>query len=109
MLAYAGFIVQHITTGTTPLANLSAHLADPWGARPPADAATVIIAAGVVDATAAAASAAATALKSPFNDDASVFCSQSPWWFICMPAGNNVVTNELARSDGGLSGLSFIN
>jgi hypothetical protein len=53
MLAYAGFIAQHITTGTTPLANLSAHLADPWG--------------------------------------------------------NNVVTNELARSGGGLHGLSFIN
>ena len=33
MLAYAGFIAQHITTGTTPLANLSAHLADPWGAQ----------------------------------------------------------------------------
>ncbi len=31
MLAYAGFIVQHTTTGTTPLKNLSAHLADPWG------------------------------------------------------------------------------
>ena len=30
MLAYAGFIVQHITTGTTPLKNLGAHLADPW-------------------------------------------------------------------------------
>ncbi len=74
MLAYAGFIVQHITTGTTPLANLSAHLADPWGVPPPADAATVIIAAGVVDATTTAASAAATALKSPFKDDASVFC-----------------------------------
>lgn len=32
MLAYAGFIAQHIVTGTTPLANLSSHLADPWSA-----------------------------------------------------------------------------
>lgn len=30
MLAFAGFVAQHNTTGTTPLANLSAHLADPW-------------------------------------------------------------------------------
>ena len=27
MLAFAGFAVQHITTGTTPLKNLSTHLA----------------------------------------------------------------------------------
>ncbi len=30
MLAFAGFLAQYNTTGTTPLANLSAHLADPW-------------------------------------------------------------------------------
>ena len=42
-----------VVTDTTPLANLSAHLADPWT--------------------------------------------------------NNVVTNELARSGGGLSGFSYIN
>lgn len=30
MLAYAGFAAQAWTTGTTPLANLSTHLADPW-------------------------------------------------------------------------------
>jgi hypothetical protein len=51
--AYAGFLAQHVVTDTTPLANLSAHLADPWT--------------------------------------------------------NNVVTNELARSGGGLSGFSYIN
>lgn len=31
MMAFAGFVVQHITTGTTPLKNLGAHLSDPWG------------------------------------------------------------------------------
>lgn len=30
MVAFAGFVAQHATTGTTPLANLNAHLADPW-------------------------------------------------------------------------------
>ncbi|KXZ44933.1 hypothetical protein GPECTOR_60g710 [Gonium pectorale] len=30
MLAFAGFVAQAYTTGTTPLKNLSAHLADPW-------------------------------------------------------------------------------
>jgi hypothetical protein len=30
MLAFAGFAAQRITTGTTPLANLAAHVADPW-------------------------------------------------------------------------------
>jgi light-harvesting complex I chlorophyll a/b binding protein 2/light-harvesting complex I chlorophyll a/b binding protein 4 len=30
MLAFAGFCAQAYTTGTTPLANLSAHLASPW-------------------------------------------------------------------------------
>ena len=30
--AYAGFIAQHVVTDTTPLGNLSAHLADPWSA-----------------------------------------------------------------------------
>ena len=31
MLGFAGFCAQAWTTGTTPLANLSAHLADPFG------------------------------------------------------------------------------
>jgi hypothetical protein len=31
MLACLGFAAQAWTTGTTPLANLGAHLADPWG------------------------------------------------------------------------------
>jgi light-harvesting complex I chlorophyll a/b binding protein 2/light-harvesting complex I chlorophyll a/b binding protein 4 len=31
MLGFAGFCAQAYTTGQTPLANLSAHLADPWG------------------------------------------------------------------------------
>jgi hypothetical protein len=30
MLAFLGFVAQANTTGTTPLANLGAHLADPW-------------------------------------------------------------------------------
>ncbi|GFR49382.1 hypothetical protein Agub_g11433, partial [Astrephomene gubernaculifera] len=30
MLAFAGFAAQAYTTGTTPLKNLAAHLADPW-------------------------------------------------------------------------------
>ncbi|GIL88996.1 hypothetical protein Vretimale_16284 [Volvox reticuliferus] len=30
MLAFAGFAAQAYTTGSTPLKNLSAHLADPW-------------------------------------------------------------------------------
>ncbi|KAG2494155.1 hypothetical protein HYH03_007790 [Edaphochlamys debaryana] len=30
MLAFAGIVAQHYTTGTTPLRNLGAHLADPW-------------------------------------------------------------------------------
>ena len=30
MLGYLGFCVQAYTTGTTPLANLAAHLADPY-------------------------------------------------------------------------------
>lgn len=29
-MACAGFAAQAYTTGTTPLANLSAHLASPW-------------------------------------------------------------------------------
>ncbi|MEW5318963.1 MAG: hypothetical protein WDW38_010141 [Sanguina aurantia] len=31
MVAFVGFAAQAVTTGTTPLANLSAHLANPWG------------------------------------------------------------------------------
>jgi light-harvesting complex I chlorophyll a/b binding protein 2/light-harvesting complex I chlorophyll a/b binding protein 4 len=53
MLAYAGFLAQHVVTDTTPIGNLLDHLADPWK--------------------------------------------------------NNVITNELARSGGGLSGFSYIN
>jgi len=30
MVAFAGFIGQYYSTGETPLANLAAHLADPW-------------------------------------------------------------------------------
>lgn len=56
MLAYAGFIAQHIVTGTTPLANLSAHLSDPWGAQSVAKrlANTTAAAAAAADAAAAA-------------------------------------------------------
>jgi hypothetical protein len=30
MVAFLGLIVQHFTTGTDPISNLTAHLADPW-------------------------------------------------------------------------------
>jgi light-harvesting complex I chlorophyll a/b binding protein 2 len=30
MLGFAGFCAQAWTTGTTPLANLGTHLANPW-------------------------------------------------------------------------------
>lgn len=33
MVAFLGFVAQHAATGQTPLENLSAHLASPFGAN----------------------------------------------------------------------------